>query len=147
MGSAMIETGLVADYTNWKDIKRKRYIKPVKIWFGHTNWHKSDQWLMTAVDMEDGKVKDFAMVDFDFAIDQDLGGIKIPEEIKTCPFCGEHAILREWDCSNSSNRHAEIECTECDASMEAHECFQRMDRNPAIPTHVEKVTTAWNKRT
>lgn len=48
-------------YTNWKGIKRERIIEPIEIWFGSTEYHKEDQWLLKALDCEDDfKTKDFA---------------------------------------------------------------------------------------
>lgn len=49
------------DYTNWRGERRWRVIYPGALRFGSTEWHPNVQWLLSATDMEDGKVKDFAM--------------------------------------------------------------------------------------
>jgi hypothetical protein len=52
------------DYTNWKGERRSRVIKPIELEWGSTQWHPIHQWLLRAKDMEDGKVKHFAMDGF-----------------------------------------------------------------------------------
>ena len=54
---------VVIDYTNWRGRRRDRRIRPVRVWFGSTDWHKEDQWLLEAVDAENGLTKLFAMKD------------------------------------------------------------------------------------
>lgn len=49
------------DYTNWRGERRTRTIIPVSIRFGSTAWHTVPQWLLSAVDIEDGRTKEFAM--------------------------------------------------------------------------------------
>jgi predicted DNA-binding transcriptional regulator YafY len=50
-------------YTNWKGETAWRQIEPIEIWFGHTQWHPEDQWLLKALDSEKGAQRDFAMKD------------------------------------------------------------------------------------
>ena len=50
-------------YTNYKGETRERTIVPITLWYGHTDFHKEDQWLLTALDKEKGQVRDFAMAD------------------------------------------------------------------------------------
>lgn len=50
-------------YTNWRGETSKRVIKPIKIWFGATNWHKQEQWLLKATDIEKNAERDFALKD------------------------------------------------------------------------------------
>jgi predicted DNA-binding transcriptional regulator YafY len=52
-------------YMNWKGVIRERIIVPIKMWYGKTDWHPVPQYLLEALDVEDGKVKDFAMAGFD----------------------------------------------------------------------------------
>ncbi|MDP4225576.1 MAG: hypothetical protein Q8910_04260 [Bacteroidota bacterium] len=53
-------------YRNWKGEKSVRQVKPsVEIWWGHTEYHKVDQWLMRAYDLEKGDYRDFAMRDIE----------------------------------------------------------------------------------
>ncbi len=50
-------------YTNWRDEQAWRTIEPLKIWFGSTEWHKDEQWLLTALDVDKNAERDFAMKD------------------------------------------------------------------------------------
>jgi predicted DNA-binding transcriptional regulator YafY len=51
------------NYTNWKGITADREILPIKIFYGHTPWHKDDQWLLRALDIAKGEERDFALKD------------------------------------------------------------------------------------
>jgi len=59
-------------YKNWKGVIATRTVTPLEVWYGSTPWHKEAQWLLKAED-EDGKIKDFALVDFDFRSPQKDG--------------------------------------------------------------------------
>ena len=50
-------------YKNWKGQTSKRYVIPIKIWFGHTEFHKEEQWLMTAFDLVKQAERNFAIND------------------------------------------------------------------------------------
>jgi hypothetical protein len=50
-------------YTNWKGVTAVRRIVPIYIWWGSTPWHKEDQHLLKAHDVEKGEERDFAMKD------------------------------------------------------------------------------------
>jgi hypothetical protein len=51
------------NYLNWRGEKRWRRILPHTdtVHFGETEWHPGPQWLFSATDLEDGKMKTFAM--------------------------------------------------------------------------------------
>ena len=52
------------DYTNWRGERRVREIYPTGyLEFSNTEYHPETQWLIEAVDVEDGKVKLFALKD------------------------------------------------------------------------------------
>lgn len=53
-------------YKNWRGEVRERTIVPVVISWGSTQWHPEPQWLLTAKDLEDSEVKQFALRDCDF---------------------------------------------------------------------------------
>lgn len=53
-------------YTNWKGNTRVRTIEPLDLWWGSTEYHKEEQFLLSAVDVETQEVKDFALKDCDF---------------------------------------------------------------------------------
>jgi len=36
---------------------------PIEIWFGSTEWHKQDQWLLAATDLDKNERRDFALQD------------------------------------------------------------------------------------
>lgn len=50
-------------YTNYRGETAVRRIIPRKIWFGKTDWHPEDQWLLDAVDVEKGAERSFALKD------------------------------------------------------------------------------------
>lgn len=50
-------------YINWKGEVAWRTVLPKKIWFGSTEWHREEQWLLKALDMERGAERDFALKD------------------------------------------------------------------------------------
>lgn len=50
-------------YTNYKGNTSVRKIIPKEIYFGHTDWHLEDQWLMKAYDLDKNDDRIFAMKD------------------------------------------------------------------------------------
>lgn len=50
-------------YKNWKGETRERTVQPIEIWFGHTDYHQEDQWLLKAYDLEKKDYRDFALKD------------------------------------------------------------------------------------
>jgi hypothetical protein len=60
-------------YRNWRGEVRPRKIRPLGAYFGSTQWHPEPQWLLNAVDLEDGATKQFALKDF-------LGAPHLPSE-------------------------------------------------------------------
>lgn len=50
-------------YTNYKGITKHRRIIPKEILFGHNDWHKEDQWLMNAFDIQKNADRTFAIKD------------------------------------------------------------------------------------
>lgn len=57
---------ILVSYKNWRGAKRERHVKPIAVVYGSTKWHKEPQWLLRAVDPEDGTKKSFALKDCDF---------------------------------------------------------------------------------
>jgi predicted DNA-binding transcriptional regulator YafY len=51
------------NYTNWEGKTADRNIFPLKIWFGTTNWHLEEQWLLKAFDLDKGEERDFSLKD------------------------------------------------------------------------------------
>lgn len=52
-------------YKNWKGEIRMRIITPVYVWWGKTEFHPEEQWLLRATDEEKGEVRDFALKDME----------------------------------------------------------------------------------
>ena len=50
-------------YTNYRGETAIRDIIPIKIWFGSTDWHPEEGWLMDAYDLEKKAERSFAMKD------------------------------------------------------------------------------------
>ncbi len=50
-------------YTNWKNNTRYRIIIPISIEFKSTEWHKEEQWILNAIDVEKNEQRSFAMKD------------------------------------------------------------------------------------
>lgn len=62
---ALEEKWVYVDYTNWKGERRIRRIMPVSLKYGATPYHSPYQWLLEAVDIDDGhKWKFFALSGF-----------------------------------------------------------------------------------
>lgn len=50
-------------YTNWRNETAERNIEPIQIWFGKTEWHNEEQWLLKAIDLDRNVERDFAIKD------------------------------------------------------------------------------------
>lgn len=50
-------------YTNYRGETGERKIVPKKIWFGSTEWHPEEQWLLDTYDVEKQADRSFAMKD------------------------------------------------------------------------------------
>lgn len=48
-------------YTNYRDETSIREIIPKKIWFGTTEWHSENGWLLDAFDIEKNADRSFAL--------------------------------------------------------------------------------------
>lgn len=67
-------------YTNWRGETELRQVQPQMLRFGSTYYHPQPQWLLNAIDLRKGEVRDFALS----GIDQP-GQLKIPFGVR----CGE----------------------------------------------------------
>jgi predicted DNA-binding transcriptional regulator YafY len=54
---------IIIDYTNWKGERSSRTIIPIRIYWGSNEWHKIEQWLMEAHDIEKKAPRNFALKD------------------------------------------------------------------------------------
>ena len=50
-------------YRNHRGEVGLRLITPIEIWFGRTQWHEGNQWLLKAHDHNKDAVRDFALQD------------------------------------------------------------------------------------
>ena len=50
-------------YTNYKGETAERTIIPLELWFGSTEYHKEEQWLLKAFDLEKKAERNFAVKD------------------------------------------------------------------------------------
>ncbi|AKU44182.1 hypothetical protein CPT_Murica90 [Escherichia phage Murica] len=50
-------------YRNWKGVVADRCVTEPNLWFGSTEYHKEEQWLMRAFDVDKGEYRDFALKD------------------------------------------------------------------------------------
>lgn len=53
-------------YTNWRGRTRTREVLPQSVRYGATKHCPQPQWLLTAIDVETGESRDFALQDCDF---------------------------------------------------------------------------------
>lgn len=51
-------------YRNHAGLVQWRIILPIEVWYGSTEWHKSEQWFLKAFDPQKGELRDFALSDF-----------------------------------------------------------------------------------
>ena len=51
------------NYTNYRGETADRIIIPERIWQGSTEWHKEEQWLLDAFDIEKNAMRNFAIKD------------------------------------------------------------------------------------
>jgi predicted DNA-binding transcriptional regulator YafY len=54
---------VLIDYTNYRGERSVRKIVPGQLYFGHNEFHKEDQWLLDALDVEKDALRTFAMKD------------------------------------------------------------------------------------
>lgn len=50
-------------YSNWKGERALRRVLPSLLWFGTTEYHPEQQWLLKAFDLDKQANRDFAMKD------------------------------------------------------------------------------------
>lgn len=54
---------VVIDYVNWRGVREKRLITPMRTWFGTSKYHAEDgdQWFIAAYDHDRRAYRDFAV--------------------------------------------------------------------------------------
>lgn len=53
----------IVEYTNWRGETARRVIIPIRFWWGSTEWHPEEQWMLSAWDVEKDARRDFAWQD------------------------------------------------------------------------------------
>ena len=53
----------VINYTNYKGVRSERRIVPRIVWWGSTEYHPTEQWLLDAFDVDKGVERTFALED------------------------------------------------------------------------------------
>lgn len=48
-------------YTNWKGETKERHVIPERVYWGHTEWHKEDQFLMECFDLNKQAKRTYAL--------------------------------------------------------------------------------------
>jgi len=54
---------LVFKYKNWEGKTSTRHTIPKKIYFGNNQWHKKEQWILEAFDLDKKATRFFAVKD------------------------------------------------------------------------------------
>lgn len=52
---------VMIEYTNWRGERALRRIRPYRIDFENNEWHPDTQWLLSAVDIDTGQERSFAL--------------------------------------------------------------------------------------
>jgi len=63
-GRELEEMAIRVIYRNWKGEEGIRHILPLRVWYGSTEWHKKEQWLMKVYDIDKEAMRDYALKDF-----------------------------------------------------------------------------------
>lgn len=63
----MNSTSIKVWYTNYRGETALREIRPINVWYGKTEHHPEDQFILSAYDYGKEAVRDFALKDCDFA--------------------------------------------------------------------------------
>jgi predicted DNA-binding transcriptional regulator YafY len=57
------DTAISLVYTNYRGETSVRRVIPQRIWFGATDWHPEEQWMLDALDVEKQADRSFALKD------------------------------------------------------------------------------------
>ncbi|MGD6876878.1 hypothetical protein [Bacillus infantis] len=77
---------LIFDYVNWKGIKGRRRVIAESITFKSTDFHKEEQWIMMALDMDKQETREFAM--------KDMSNVHFRGN---CAYCGGWGVVKTID--------------------------------------------------
>ena len=54
---------LVFEYINWEGVRGVRSVVPIELYWGKTQWHPKEQWLLKAMDLDKEEERTFAVKD------------------------------------------------------------------------------------
>jgi len=54
---------LIFRYKNWEGKEAVRRVMPIELWYGKTEWHPKEQWLLKAWDLDKDAERNFAFKD------------------------------------------------------------------------------------
>ena len=60
-GTKNASQAVTIDYTNWRGERSVRRVVPWEMRWGSNEWHKAEQWLLRAYDIEKKDTREFAM--------------------------------------------------------------------------------------
>lgn len=113
------------DYTNYRGERAWREIEPTEarpaLWFGRTEWHPADQWLLAAFDIEKRAVRDFAVASIHAWSQQKPAALSAP------PPSEEEAVKELTTCNCRWRGEEQVQqCTLHEAHVHAiHEWAER----------------------
>lgn len=58
-----LERAIKVEYVNWRKECTVRAIVPIKIYWGKTQWHPEEQWLLQVWDVNRGAYREYALRD------------------------------------------------------------------------------------
>jgi predicted DNA-binding transcriptional regulator YafY len=58
-----LKKAVTINYTNWQEETEDRHIIPLELFFGKTEWHPEEQWLLRALDLDKNAERSFALKD------------------------------------------------------------------------------------
>jgi predicted DNA-binding transcriptional regulator YafY len=59
----MMEKAVSVTYTNWRGETAQRTIIPMEVYWGKTDWHPKEQWLLKVWDVDRGAYREYALQD------------------------------------------------------------------------------------
>lgn len=89
-------TAVAVVYTNWRGETAEREIRPKRMWFGSTEWHPEPQWLITAVDVQKGVERDFALSGFGRAALPPEAVLSVPSVVEVKPLAWLRRVSTKW---------------------------------------------------
>lgn len=61
--NSVTEHPLIFEYKNWQNQIAIRKVHPIQVWYGRTEFHPTEQWLLKAIDLDKQVERDFAVCD------------------------------------------------------------------------------------